>query len=164
MRIRAVVALALAAGAVAGLTAMPAFAASGGTKHPWKSSGTQTGSFKYRKGPPVVFNFDIVGPFVASPSGRGTVRTFTPVTGKNGQRVVYTFTNGDKLYAYTGQTLSAKGVVCAAGTALASARIVAGGTRRFRHARGTFVVHECLSFPNATTFTAKFTENGTLIY
>ena len=165
MRIRAVVTLALAAVAVAILTAMPAFAAKKGTEHPYKNSGTQTGPFTYKKGPPEVFTYDIVGPFIAGSLGKGTERTYTDASGKN-ERTIVTFANGDKLYA-TGlqDNLPTKGAVCPfPWEAFSETVIYKGGTGQFKNATGKTVSSGCFYFLDKKTWIVTYSEKGTLTY
>ena len=165
MRIRAVVTLALAAVAVAILMAMPAFAAKGAKEHPYKASGTQTGTFTYKEGPPEVFKFDVVGPFIGSALGKGTVRTYTDASGKN-ERSIYTFANGDKLYA-TGlqDELSTKGVACPfPWQAFSETVIYKGGTGQFKNATGKAIARGCFHFLDNKTWIVTFSEKGTLTY
>ena len=176
MRIRAVVTLALAAVAVAVLMAMPAFAAKEGTEHPYKGSGTQTGTFTYEQGPPEVFTFDIVGPFSAGSLGKGTARTYSDASGKN-ERGIMTFANGDKLYT-TGlqDELSTKGIVCPAPShgatlppwygweAFSETFIFKGGTGRFKNATGKGVTRGCLYFLDKKHWIVTYTDKGTLTY
>jgi len=176
MRIRAAITVALAALAVAVLMAMPAFAAKGGTEHPWQSAGTQSGTFTFKAGPPEVFKFDIVGPFTGSPLGKGTERTYSTASGKD--RTIYTVANGDKLYATgLGEASSPnKGIVCPVPThgatlapwygwqATSETMIIEGGTGRFKTATGKLVSRGCLYFLSEKTWMVTYSEKGTLTY
>ena len=174
MRIRAVV-VTLAVAAVAALLALPAFATKRGTAHPYKNVGTQSGTFSYKKGPPEVFAYDIVGPNIGS-LGKSTVRSYTDASGKN-ERSTYTFENGDKLYAIGLQDqLPTKGIACpgpAHGATLApwygweassETNIVKGGTGQFKNATGRFVTRGCFTFVSAKTWIVTYTEKGTITY
>jgi len=174
MRIRAVVTLALAAVAVAILMAMPAFAAKGAKERPWKAAGTQVGTFTYKAGPPEVFKYDIVGPFIGSPLGKGTVRTYGDGSGNSS---IWTVANGDKLYGKGQQDeLSTKGIVCPAPShgatlppwygweASAETVIIKGGTGRFKNATGKIVSRNCYYFLSQKTWIVTYSEKGTITY
>jgi hypothetical protein len=161
---RAVITLAVAA--VAALVALPAFAANGGTDLPYKNSGNQTGYYDFNTG-----NYDVVGPFIASHLGTGSVET---VNLGSGESDIYTAANGDKLFAHPGQQLSASGP-CPdvpgffnAGP-FSQTLVYTGGTGRFANATGATVAVGCLYFgakisSGVYTFYATFSETGTLSY
>ena len=164
-RIRAVATLALAAVAVAILMTMPAFAAKGGTEHPYKASGTGYGTYTYKQGPPEVFTFDVDGPFIGSPLGKGTVRTYSDASGNN-ERSVYTLANGDKLYG-TGlqDELSTKGIVCPfPWDAFSETFTFKGGTGRFKNATGKGVTRGCFYILDKKTWIVTYTDKGTITY
>jgi hypothetical protein len=161
----------LAVGAVAALMALPAFAANGGTDRPYKNSGNQIGWFNFTNN-----SYYIVGPFIASHLGEGSVITSNP-TGKIGDEVdIYTAANGDTLNAKGRQdNLPTNGVVCPEVPGFFNAGPFSqhvdysGGTGRFANAKGTTVAVGCLYFgapisPGVYTFYATFSETGTLSY
>lgn len=173
-RIRAA-ALTLAVAAVAALLALPAFAANGGTDRPYKISGTQTGTWDFTNDP---FQFDMIGPAIASHLGKTTVRSFGS---SEGSISIYTAANGDELHGTGAPAPDAipDGFVCPAMPGYgglggpypyADNNTYDGGTGRFANAHGTSVSVGCVYFSESGTNFASwpaivtYSEKGTLSY
>jgi hypothetical protein len=155
-RIRAA-AVTLAVAAVAALLALPAFAANVGKDRPYKISGTQKGTFDFTEYPS--FEFDVIGPAIASHLGKTTVRSF----GSNeGSISIYTAANGDELHG-TGAPADTipDGIVCPAMPGYGGLggpypysdnNSYDGGTGPFANAHGTSVSVGCLYFSDSDTW------------